>query len=67
MQYNTCYWALVKSGRSPQEAQAELKVSTEQPPAIVLQTSGELTTRSLCAHTAGHTDAGQERAAVLEI
>ena len=27
LQYNTCYWALVKSGRSPQEAQAELKVS----------------------------------------
>lgn len=29
LQYNTCYWALVKSGRSPQEAQAELKVSAQ--------------------------------------
>ncbi len=25
-QYNTCFWALVGAGRSPQEAQAELKV-----------------------------------------
>ena len=29
LQYNTCYWALVKSGSSPQEAQAELKVSLQ--------------------------------------
>ncbi len=25
-QYNTCFWALVGAGRTPQEAQAELKV-----------------------------------------
>lgn len=27
LQYNTCFWALVKSGKSPTEAQAMLKVS----------------------------------------
>ncbi len=26
MQYNTCFWALVKDGKSPEEAQAVLKV-----------------------------------------
>lgn len=26
LQYNTCFWALVKSGCTPQEAQATLKV-----------------------------------------
>ncbi len=26
VQYNTCYWALVKSGKRPAEAQAILKV-----------------------------------------
>jgi hypothetical protein len=28
LQYNTCYWCLVKSGRTPAEAQATLKVRT---------------------------------------
>lgn len=27
LQYNTCFWALVKSGKTPTEAQAALKVS----------------------------------------
>jgi len=28
-QYNTCYWCLVKSGKTPAEAQATLKVKEE--------------------------------------
>lgn len=29
LQYNTCYWCLVKAGKSPAEAQATIKVRKE--------------------------------------
>lgn len=31
-QYNTCFWALVKSGKTPTEAQATLRVGARCPP-----------------------------------